>query len=102
MDNHIKKLLNVCHLCCGKIKLDNYIYTVYYSRARKVSEYEDEIRKILYTHQRYQHSRSIVIVPYVMVLLVKIYVPLNVKTKGEVTENVKFNSKVKILHWICI
>ena len=39
MDNHINKLVNVCRLCCGKIKLDNY-----YSRARKVSEYAEEIR----------------------------------------------------------
>ena len=43
VDNHIKKLLNACHLCCGKIKLDNY-NTI--QEQGKVSEYEDEIRKV--------------------------------------------------------
>ena len=37
----MNKLVNVCRLCSGKIKIDSY-----YSRARKVSEYAEEIRKI--------------------------------------------------------
>ena len=32
-----------------------------------------------------------------MVLLVKMYVPLNIKRQGKMTENVKFNSKVKLI-----
>ena len=50
-------------------------------------------------HQRYQHSQNIVrvSVSYVLVLRVKCPFKLQVKTKGEVTENVNFNSKVKLI-----
>ena len=47
------------------------------------------------THQRYQHSQNIVrvTVPYICYGSSS----KNVETKGEVTENVKFNSKVKLI-----